>query len=156
MTGSWGRLIAKVNDRDSAEAILEHKATLGSVQHGIFYIQRYVEKNGRDIRSFVIGDQCVAAIYRTGSHWKTNTALGATASACEVTPELSRLSLQAAAAVGGRVLAVDLFESETGLLVNEVNDNMEFKNSIETTGVPIPHLVAAFMVSVAGREVVHA
>ncbi len=58
--GSWGRLLAKVNDRDAAEALLEHKKILGSYHHSIFYIQKYVEKKGRDIRSFVVGDTCIA------------------------------------------------------------------------------------------------
>lgn len=144
VSGSWGRLIAKVNDREAAEAILEHKATLGSYQHSIFYIQEYIEKQGRDIRAFVVGDRCVAAIYRTSEHWKTNTALGAVATNCPVTPELETLCLQAARAVGGDIIAVDLFESERGLLVNEINDTMEFKNSITTTGVAIPELMAAY------------
>lgn len=46
--------------------------------------------------------------------------------------------MKAAEAVGGGVVAVDLFESERGLLVNEVNHTMEFKNSVHTTGVDIP------------------
>ena len=48
--GSWGRLLSKVNDREAAETILEHKSILGSYHHSIFFIQKYVEKNGRDIR----------------------------------------------------------------------------------------------------------
>ena len=140
--GSWGRLIAKVNDREAAEALLEHKAILGSYHHSIFYIQKYVEKNGRDIRSFVVGDVCIAAIYRSSEHWITNTARGAVATRCEVTEEISEISVNAAKAVGGGVLAIDLFESDQGLLVNEVNYTMEFKNSIDTTGVNIPsHIV---------------
>jgi [lysine-biosynthesis-protein LysW]--L-2-aminoadipate ligase len=75
--GSWGRLLAKVNDRDAAEALLEHKTVLGSYHHSIFYIQKYVEKRGRDVRAFVVGDECIAAIYRSSPHWITNTARGA-------------------------------------------------------------------------------
>ena len=41
--GSWGRLLSKVNDREAAETILEHKTTLGSYHHAIFYIQEYIE-----------------------------------------------------------------------------------------------------------------
>ena len=156
VVGSWGRLIAKINDRDAAEAVLEHKGTLGHYQHSIFYIQRYVEKSGRDIRSFVVGDACIAAIYRSGNHWKTNTALGAVATNCPVTDELRERSLRAAEAVGGGVVAVDLFETPDGLLVNEVNDTMEFKNSVDVTGVDIPGLVAAYVVGVARRECVYA
>ncbi len=140
--GSWGRLISKVSDRYAAEAILEHKEILGSFHHSIFYIQEYVEKPGRDIRSFVIGDQTIAAIYRDAEHWITNTARGGAASNCPVTDELHEISAAAARAVGGGVLAVDLVERPEGLQVIEVNYTMEFRNSIETTGVDIPaHIV---------------
>jgi [lysine-biosynthesis-protein LysW]--L-2-aminoadipate ligase len=143
--GSWGRLLAKVNDRESAESILEHKTVLGSYHHSIFYIQKYVEKQGRDIRSFVVGNDCIAAIYRSSSHWITNTARGAVATGCPVTDEIASLSVAAAHAVGGGVLAVDLFESSEGLLVNEVNYTMEFRNSIDTTGVNIPARVVEYV-----------
>jgi len=143
--GSWGRLLAKVNDRESAEAILEHKTVLGSYHHSIFYIQKYIEKQGRDIRSFVVGNECIAAIYRSSSHWITNTARGAVATGCPVTDEIASLSVAAAHAVGGGVLAVDLFESTEGLLVNEVNYTMEFRNSIDTTGVNIPGRVVTYV-----------
>ncbi len=136
--GSWGRLLSVVSDRYAAEAILEHKDTLGSYQHSIFYIQEFVEKPGRDIRSFVVGEQTIAAIYRYSDHWITNTALGGRAEGCPVTDEISSLSLAAARAVGGGVLAVDLMETPSGLQVTEVNYTMEFRNSIQTTGVDIP------------------
>ncbi|MCZ6875682.1 MAG: lysine biosynthesis protein LysX [bacterium] len=136
--GSWGRLVAKINDREAAEAILEHKQILGSYHHSIYYIQQYIEKPGRDIRSFVVGNETIAAIYRSSEHWITNTALGGKATNCPITPEINDLSLRAAEAVGGGMLAVDLLESPAGLLVNEVNYTMEFRNSIDTTGVDIP------------------
>ena len=145
--GSWGRLLSKINDRDAAETVLEHKSVLGSYHHSIFFVQQYVEKNGRDIRSFVVGDECIAAIYRTSEHWITNTARGGRSSNCPVTPEVAELSLRAAGAMGGGVLAIDLFETDDGLLVNEVNYTMEFKNSIDVTGVNIPERVADYVVS---------
>ena len=147
--GSWGRLLSKVNDRDAAESILEHKTILGSYHHSIFYIQEYVEKNGRDIRSFVVGDDCIAAIYRDSAHWITNTARGAKASNCPVTEELAAVSLAAARAVGGGILAVDLFETPNGLVVNEVNYTMEFRNSIDTTGVDIPARMVEYLLESA-------
>jgi len=152
--GSWGRLLSKVNDRDAAEALLEHKVTLGSFHHGAFYIQEYVEKQGRDIRSFVVGDETICAIYRESPHWITNTARGAKASNCPVTPELDALSRAAAEAVGGGVVAVDLFETPEGLKVNEVNYTMEFRNSIDTTGINIPEKIVDYTLAVAreGRE----
>jgi [lysine-biosynthesis-protein LysW]---L-2-aminoadipate ligase len=144
--GSWGRLIAKVNDREAAEALLEHKEILGSYHHSIFYIQEYIAKpQSRDIRAFVVGDECICAIYRTSGHWITNTARGGQASNCPVTPALADICLGAAQAVGGGVVAIDLLEdADGGLLVNEVNYTMEFRNSIDTTGVNIPGRIVEY------------
>lgn len=151
--GSWGRLLSKVNDRDAAESLLEHKTILGSYHHSIFYIQKYVEKRSRDIRSFVIGDECVAAIYRTSEHWITNTARGGIPSDCPVTDELRDISLRAARAVGGGVVAIDIFENEDGLQANEVNYTMEYKNSVDITGVDIPGLIVDYVEKVGKGEV---
>ncbi len=152
--GSWGRLLAKINDRDAAEAILEHKEVLGSYHHSTYYIQEYVEKGGRDIRAFVVGDETICAIYRDSPHWITNTARGGLASNCPVTPAIAELCNRAAAAVGGGVVAIDLFEHpERGLLVNEVNYTMEFRNSIDTTGVNIPARVIDYVLAVGRGDV---
>jgi [lysine-biosynthesis-protein LysW]--L-2-aminoadipate ligase len=147
--GSWGRLLSKVNDRDAAETILEHKTVLGSYHHSIFYIQQYVEKKGRDIRSFVIGDECVAAVYRESEHWITNTARGGRTFNCPITDELREISIRGAAAVGGGVVALDIFETDDGLMVNEVNYTMEFRNSIEVTGVDIPGRIVDHVIRIA-------
>jgi [lysine-biosynthesis-protein LysW]--L-2-aminoadipate ligase len=150
VVGSWGRLLARINDRDAAEAVLEHKETLGSYQHGIFYIQEFVAKPGRDIRAFVVGDRTICAIYRSSAHWITNTARGGQASNCLVSREIDDLCRRAAGAVGGGVLAIDLLEHpQQGLLVNEVNHTMEFRNSIHTTGVDIPAAIVEYVLRVA-------
>ncbi len=152
--GSWGRLMARVKDRDAAEAVLEHKSTLGTYHHSIFYIQEHVDKPGYDLRSFVIGDETICAIARDSSHWITNTARGGKVRNWPVDEELDRLSRAAAAAVGGGVVAIDLLPTRDGrLLVNEVNYTMEFKNSVEPTGVDIPARIVDWVLSVGeGRE----
>ena len=137
VVGSWGRLLAKVENRHMAESLIEHKATLG-VNHQVFYVQEYINKPGRDIRAFVVGDETICAIYRSSENWITNTARGGVASNCPVTDEIAELCQHAARAVGGGLLALDLFETENGLTINEVNHTMEFRNSITTTGVNIP------------------
>jgi [lysine-biosynthesis-protein LysW]--L-2-aminoadipate ligase len=149
LIGSWGRLISKVNDREAAEAVVEHKDVLGNYLHSIYYIQEYVPKPGRDIRAFVVGSETIAAIYRASDHWITNTARGGQASNCPVTPELDELCVRAARAVGGGVVAIDLLEAPEGLLVNEVNYTMEFRNSIDTTGVNIPAKIVDYVLEVA-------
>ena len=154
MVGSWGRLLAKINDRDAAEAVLEHKETLGSYQHGIFYIQEYVNKPQRDIRAIVVGNQTIGAIYRSSDHWITNTARNGTASVCEVTPEIDELSQKAAAAVGGGFLSVDLLEHPDGLLVNELNYTPEFHGFMAATGIPVADHVIDYVQQVGATEAV--
>jgi [lysine-biosynthesis-protein LysW]--L-2-aminoadipate ligase len=151
--GSWGRLLSRVNDRDAAEAILEHKALLGGVQHGVFFIQEYVDKPQRDLRTFVVGDRVICGISRRSEHWITNTARGGAAENLTITPEIQRLSVAAAHAVGGGILAVDLLEHPGGrLLVNEVNYTMEFRNSSAPTGVDIAGEIADFVGATADRQ----
>ncbi len=154
--GSWGRLLARVNDRDAAEAIIEHKEVLGGVSHQMYYVQEYIEKPARDIRAFVIGTETICAIYRNAPHWITNTARGGQATNCPVTDDIAEICHDAAMAVSGGeggVLAIDLLEDpDRGLLVCEVNHTMEFRNSIDTTGVNIPERIAQYVLEVGERN----
>ena len=155
VVGSWGRLLAKINDRDAAEALLEHKATLGSAQHSVFYIQEFIKKPGRDIRAIVVGDRVLTAIYRKSEHWITNTARGGEGEICPVTPEIEALCLGAARSVGGGVLAVDLIEHpERGFLINEINHTMEFHTAQPISGIDIAGEIVEYVARVArsGRE----
>ena len=154
VVGSWGRLLAKINDRDAAEAVLEHKSTLGSVQHSVFYIQEFIRKPGRDIRAIVIGDRVLTAMYRKSEHWITNTARGGEGELCPITPEIEEMCLKATAAVGGGVLAVDLIEhTERGYLVNEINHTMEFHTMQPVSGIDIAGEIVEYTVSAAKEKI---
>jgi [lysine-biosynthesis-protein LysW]--L-2-aminoadipate ligase len=137
VTGSWGRLLARVNGPDQARSILEQKKNLGSFHHAVFYIQEYIEKPDRDIRAYVVGDRVLAASYRTAKHWVTNAARGAESEPCPITPEIEDLALRSCAAVGARLAGVDLIETSNGLVVIEVNTGGEFKGLMSTTNVDI-------------------
>lgn len=155
--GSWGRLLSKVNDRDAAETLIEHKQSLRSPVHNVYYVQEYVDKPDRDIRVIVIGDEVVAAVYRRSDHWITNTARGATTAVCTVTDELRSLALRSAEAVGGGILAVDLLERSDGeLLVTEVNHTMEFHGLAAVADVDIADLVVDHVHRNSPEELVEA
>ena len=148
VVGSWGRLLAKVDSHEMAESVIEHKASLG-VNHKVFYVQEYINKPDRDIRAFVVGGEVIGAIYRSSENWITNTARGGVATNCPLTPELIKICSQTTSALGGGLLAVDLFETEDGYTVNEVNHTMEFRNSIDTTGVDIPSIMVDYVIAQA-------
>jgi [lysine-biosynthesis-protein LysW]--L-2-aminoadipate ligase len=151
VVGSWGRLSALMKDSDFAKAILEDREYMYPM-YQVYYLQEFVKRPPRDIRSFVVGGRTVAAIYRlSSSDWRTNTARGGKAEPCPITPELDELSLRSAKAVGGEIVGVDLMESPNGLVVHEVNNTTEFKNTVPATGVDIPGLIVDYLVSLEKR-----
>ncbi|MYB30145.1 MAG: lysine biosynthesis protein LysX [Cenarchaeum sp. SB0663_bin_5] len=150
--GSWGRLISKINDPEIAGSILESRESMYPI-YQIHYIEEFVKRPPRDIRAIMVGDEIVAAIYRT-SHdnmWKTNTALGGTADPCPVTPEMEEMCIKASNAVSGKIVGVDLMESDDGLLVHEVNNTTEFKNTVRVTGIDIAGAMIKYAIQRARR-----
>ena len=141
--GSWGRLISKLNDKDSAEGIIESRENMYPI-YQIHYLEEFVRRPPRDIRAIMVGDKIVAAIYRTSGNgnWKTNMALGGIAEECKVTSEMEEMCIKAKNAVQGDIVGVDLMESEDkGLVVHEVNNTTEYKNTVRVCGVDIPSLM---------------
>ena len=141
--GSWGRMISKINDRDSAEGIIEGRESMYPI-YQIHYLEEFVERPPRDIRAIMVGDKVVAAIYRYSGDglWKTNMALGGRAEKCEVTGELEEICIKAKNAVDGQIVGVDLMESkEKGFVVHEVNNTTEYKNTVRVCEVDIPSLM---------------
>jgi len=158
VVGSWGRLMAKIDSRSAAEAVLEHKETLGHYEHKVFYIQEFVEKPGRDIRVVATDGEPVAAMARSSEHWLTNAAQGAETEEIAVTPAMADLVERASDAVGGGLLGVDLMEvggADSGeFTVHEVNHTVEFKALNEVTDVDVPGAVVDWLeAKVQGVEV---
>ena len=151
--GSWGRLIALVKDRDSAQAIIESREQIHNALLQLYYVQEYVNRPPRDIRVLVIGDEAVAASYRYSpkDDWRTNVARGGVSKPCRLTDDLVDLALRAAKAVGGGVLAVDCMESPSGILVHEVNSTVEFRGLCSATQVDIPGKIIEYAVRMAKR-----
>ncbi len=144
--GSWGRMVSKINDSDSAEGIIESREKMYPI-YQIHYLEEFVQRPPRDIRAIVVGDKVVAAIYRSSGNgsWKTNMALGGIAEKCEVSNELEDICIKAKNAVQGQIVGVDLMESnDKGLVVHEVNNTTEFKNTVRVCDVNIPSLMIDF------------
>ena len=151
VSGSWGRLLAKVNGPEQAKAVIGQKLELGSVHHGVFYIQEFVPKPDRDIRAYVVGDKVLAASYRSSEHWVTNAARGATSMPCPITPEIEDLALRACGAVKARLAGVDLIETPNGLQIVEVNSGGEFRGLMSTTHVDIAAEIVSEALATAKR-----
>jgi [lysine-biosynthesis-protein LysW]--L-2-aminoadipate ligase len=148
--GSWGRLIGLLNDEEAVKTVLEDREHMFPIYH-INYFEEFIKRPPRDIRAIVIGDKVVAAIYRYSGNneWKTNMALGGHASPCPITTELEDICVKSSRIFKGDIVGVDLMESEKyGLVVHEVNNTTEFKNTVRVTGVDIPGLILDYMVNI--------
>ena len=152
VVGSWGRLMAKIDSRDAAEAILEHKATLGHYEHKVFYVQEFVEKPGRDIRVLAIDGEPVAAMARSSDHWLTNAAQGAETDVFELDEEAIDLVKKASDCVGGGLLGVDLMETGDSYTVHEVNHTVEFKALNDAVGTDVPGRIVDWLEAKAAEE----
>ena len=152
VVGSWGRLMAKIDSKDAAEAILEHKETLGHYEHKIFYVQEFVDKPGRDIRVLATDGEPVAAMVRESEHWLTNAAKGADTDTFELDDRALELVEKASDSVGGGLLGIDLMEvgedadgNPEDYTVHEVNHTVEFKALSEVTDVDVPAKVVDWL-----------
>jgi len=149
VVGSWGRMIGLLRDKDAAKAVIEDREHMFPLYH-IYYFEEFVQRPPRDIRAIVVGDRVVAAIYRYSGdgQWKTNMALGGHAEACPVTKELEDICVKATKVLGGQIVGVDLMESDKdGLVIHEVNNTTEFKNTVRVTGVDIPGMMIDYALS---------
>ncbi len=150
LAGSWGRMVSKINDEDALNAVVEHRRWMSNPLHRIYYMQRFLNKPGRDIRSYVINGKYITAIYRYSSNWITNTARGGRAEICE-DERVREISIKAWECFGEGALAIDLMEEKGEIYVNEVNPGMEFKNTVRVTGVDIAEEVVSYAVEVAKK-----
>ncbi|HIH19618.1 TPA: lysine biosynthesis protein LysX [Candidatus Micrarchaeota archaeon] len=148
--GSWARMVNRLNDHEALSMAVGCKEEMGNPWQKIYYLQEHIDKPGRDIRAFVVGEEVVAAIYRNctkESGWVSNASRGGHPTECAVTSELSELCLRASKIAGEGIYGVDLMESGNGLVVHEINHTAEFKSCASATGIDIAGSIIDYAVS---------
>src|SRR5579872_6387656 len=153
IVGSWRRGVILLKDREVADAIIEVRELSDGPLDRIYYLLEAIKRPPRDIRAIAVGDQVIAAMYRTSSGgFKTNIALGGEPVPCEITKELEDICIKASKAVGGGILGIDVMEDEKrGFVVHEVNNTVEFKGLAKVAKRNIPKEMIEFAVSSARR-----
>jgi len=153
IVGSWGRGVARLNDKESASALIEMREDTNGLYSQIYYIQKHIPRPPRDIRTIVIGDELICANYRYSpeGEWRTNVAKGGKIEYYEITSELENLVIIASEAVGGGILGVDAMEGPEGLVVHEVNSNVEFRGASQVSNVDIAVKIVDYLVQEAKR-----
>ena len=153
-TGSWGRMVTVVRDRSTLQSLIEYKEELANPQEQhMYYLQEFVNRPPRDVRAIVAGDNIIACVHRIAppGEWRTNVARGAVSKAFKPDSELREIILKAADAVGGGILGVDAMEAESGYLVHEVNNTVEFKGAQSAVDTDIPARLIKYVSQAARR-----
>jgi [lysine-biosynthesis-protein LysW]--L-2-aminoadipate ligase len=150
--GSWGRLVSPLNDLESAKSIIETRQIMHPL-YQIYYIQERIKKLPRDLRVVVVGNEPIAAEYRyaTNGEWRTNLAKGGKAARAEITEEVEKIVNKVVKVFGEGIYGIDLMESEKGLLVHEVNPNVEFKGISEASGINIAKEIVNYLLKEAKK-----
>jgi RimK family alpha-L-glutamate ligase len=126
--GSWGRDVVRCSTADELDGALARLATRPwFAEHGVL-AQELIPPVGWDLRLIVAGGRVIGAARRTAApnEWRTNVALGGTSAPAPATPLAQRLALEAAAAVNGDLVGVDLLPRGGGFVVAEVNGAVDF------------------------------
>jgi RimK family alpha-L-glutamate ligase len=142
--GSMGLGMVRVSDEEMAFRVFK---TIEQIR-GVYYLQRTIDHDGRDIRAFVVGGRVLAAIERRSDGWRTNLARGGSARAVTLPDAWASLAVRAAAAVGAEYAGVDLLPARDGTVyVLEVNgipgwEGLQAATGVDVAGALVDHLSA--------------
>jgi RimK family alpha-L-glutamate ligase len=132
--GSMGLGMVRVSDEETAFRVFRAIDTI----RGVFYLQRTIPHDGRDVRAFVVGGRVVAAMERRAPGWRTNLAQGAEARPLALPAAWADLAVRAAEAVGATYAGVDLLPATDGTVyVLEVNGIPGWQGLQGATGLDI-------------------
>ncbi|MBA3258948.1 MAG: RimK family alpha-L-glutamate ligase [Gemmatimonadales bacterium] len=132
--GSMGLGMVRVSDEEMAFRVFR---TIEQIR-GVYYLQRAIDHDGRDIRAFVVGGRVLGAIERRSEGWRTNLSRGGTACPVRLSEEWSALAVRAAAAVGAEYAGVDLLPArDGGVYVLEVNGIPGWQGLQQATGLDV-------------------
>ena len=137
--GSMGLGMVRVSDEETAFRVFRAIETI----RGVFYLQRVVEHDGRDVRVFVVGGRVLGAMERRASGWRTNLARGGRAQAIELPAAWAELAVRAAATVDATYAGVDLLPGRDGAVyVLEINGIPGWQGLQQATGIDVAGALA--------------
>ena len=127
--GSWGRdVVLCRTPAELDEAVAASARRPWFRDHGVL-AQELVEPLGWDLRIVVAGGRVVGAARRVAAdgEWRTNVSLGGESRSIAPPPLARKLALDAAAAIRGDLVGVDLLPTATAYVVSEVNGAVDFR-----------------------------
>jgi len=132
--GSWGEQVHLIPDESTLQNCLSKTASRPVL------FQKFVEASfGRDVRVYVVGSRCEAALLRTSplGTFLSNRMAGSQVQTYSLSKEEEIIALRSIDAMGLDFGSVDLFyEDKQNPLVCEVNSNIQFHALEQLEDVP--------------------
>lgn len=145
--GSMGLGMVRVSDEDMAFRVFRALEEIRAV----YYVQRVIPHEGRDVRVFVVGARVLGAIERRAAGWRTNVSRGAEAVPFALPREWATIALCAADAVGADYAGVDLLPAPDGTVyVLEVNGIPGWRGLHDATGIDAAGAIADHLLTRCG------
>ncbi|MER7754707.1 RimK family alpha-L-glutamate ligase [Kitasatospora sp. NPDC097643] len=144
--GGMGKRVTLIRDTDTAQSVYDYVEDLGHAFEQACLVEPFLA-GGSSVRCLVAGHDIVAAAEFTsaGTDWRSNAALGNRSSAIAHDPEVVKIVDAVVNELGAGIYGVDLFRTDDGLVVNEVNHAPAFKGVASTTGADIPTAIASYV-----------
>jgi glutathione synthase/RimK-type ligase-like ATP-grasp enzyme len=129
--GSWGRDVVLCPTADTFDRELARFAHRPWFAGQGVLAQELVPPLGWDLRMIVSGGRVVGAARRIAApgEWRTNVALGGHIEPASPPPLACTLALEAAAAIRGDLLGIDLLPLGESFVVSEVNGAVDFRRA---------------------------
>ncbi|RDL43444.1 GAK system ATP-grasp enzyme [Marinomonas piezotolerans] len=118
-------------------------------EHGLFYLQKTVELDGRDLGMVFLGGKYICTYARVAGDgsWNTTINSGGHYEAYEPTPELIELGRKAQACYNLSFTTVDIALTSGGPVVFEVSAFGGFKGALEGCGLDVAAQYADYVVA---------
>ena len=135
--GSWGRDVYRCEDSLELAACLASLAGRQWFERQGVLVQELIPPRGYDLRVIVAGGIVVGAIERVAGdgEWRTNISLGGWRRPTDPPEEARALAVEAAAALHGDLVGVDLLPDRSGgWTVLEINGAVDFTSEYSLYG----------------------
>jgi [lysine-biosynthesis-protein LysW]--L-2-aminoadipate ligase len=140
ITSDRGYPLAIIEDRDAAEAVVEHRTVLGD-ERGVI-IQRFVAGPSHSVRLLVVGQQITGIEQRALSGWRpaSETPYEAYEGATDVLVALGERVIER---LGSGTYSIEVLEQADGPVVVGVENLVDFR-SLAERGVDVAGAIAEF------------
>lgn len=145
LEGTQGIGVVLAENKKAAQSVIE-------AFHGLktrIIVQEFIkETRGKDIRAFVVDGEVVGAIKREATRegeFRSNLHRGGKASVIKLSRAEKHAAITAVKKMGLSIAGVDMFQSNRGPLINEVNSSPGLEGIEQATKIDIGGKIIAFL-----------